>query len=139
MKITDIIKFAIEKHCAQKYGSKPYQYHLYHVLETYRSIFGEPSESVTKIIFLHDILEDTDATIEELREVGLNGAEINCIKFLTKTEGVLREDYILALNNTTTARKVKIADSMSNLMHSIKDDKKRLINKYLSNLAMLTS
>ena len=63
-------QFALEKHAGQMYGDKPYSYHLQGVVDNIAE-YIESSNRVTKkeaicVAWLHDILEDTNTTEEEI-------------------------------------------------------------------------
>jgi len=59
--------FAIQAHGDQKYGTKPYVYHLDQVAAICCTIkFHYDSETLRTAAFLHDVLEDTKVTHAEL-------------------------------------------------------------------------
>ena len=57
--------FAIEAHGDQKYGDKPYAYHLDDVVAVLHE-FGFRDEAHTAAGYLHDVIEDTDVTAGDI-------------------------------------------------------------------------
>ena len=60
------LAFASERHKDQTYGSGPFTDHLEEVLG-HAILFGCNDEEVLAACVLHDIVEDTDVTLDELR------------------------------------------------------------------------
>lgn len=58
--------FAIRAHGEQKYGQQPYSVHLDEVVSVLKE-FGNFDEALLSAGYLHDVLEDTSVTREELR------------------------------------------------------------------------
>lgn len=69
-----------------------------------------PDEDSTVVALLHDVVEDTDVTIDNLKEMGFNDNVIGSLKCLTHEDGVDYLDYIRNVAKNPIARKVKIAD-----------------------------
>jgi (p)ppGpp synthase/HD superfamily hydrolase len=67
------------------------------------------------VAILHDVLEDTNCTIEEFREIGLNYHTIHSIEKLTKKPYQTYEDFIQSIREDEIAVRVKIADIEDNL------------------------
>jgi (p)ppGpp synthase/HD superfamily hydrolase len=63
---------------------------------------------------LHDILEDTSATEEDLIQAGICPNVTQSVKRLTRTAHIDYADYILALADDPIAKEVKIADLEDN-------------------------
>lgn len=68
--------------------------------------------------WLHDVLEDTKETAASLRSKGVPEKVIGCVIKLTKRDDVSYEDYLAQIRTDPLARKVKIADMLSNLSDS---------------------
>ena len=102
--------FAREKHGTQrtKEGA-PY-------IEHPRKVSTFVDDFTEKVVaLLHDTVEDTDTTVEEIRKIfGDRVAE--CVNLLTKPDGVTYDDYIDYLINygNVTAMHVKLADLTHN-------------------------
>lgn len=65
--------------------------------------------------WLHDVLEDTPFTLRDLLERGFPIEVITVVQLLTHEEGVGYGEYIRNIGSHPIARKVKIADILSNL------------------------
>ena len=66
------------------------------------------SETEKIVAVLHDIIEDKDYTIENLRENGYSKEVLNAIDCLTKRDGEDYDDYVNRSNLNPIASKVKI-------------------------------
>lgn len=135
--LAEVVDNAFWLHKAQSYGGIPYSHHLNHVNKTYRYLFGYAEDSIVKVIYLHDSLEDTVATETYLLIKGLSRYEVDVIKLLTKDPNSSKLEYLEKLSTNKDAVMVKIADSTSNLMYSYKSGNIRLIEKYQNNLEIL--
>lgn len=89
------------------------------------------------IAYLHDILEDTDCSIDDLADIGLSESIIDAINLLTKTKNYNYVTYIENIKQNKLAKIVKIADTLSNLEFSIKDCNYNFIKKYNKQLQLL--
>ena len=91
-----------------------------------------PQEKV--VGYLHDTVEDTEVTIEEIREIF--GDEIaDAVALMTHADGVPYMDYVKEIGKNPLARKVKLADLTHNMdIRRIKDpgpkDYDRIEKKY---------
>ncbi len=65
--------------------------------------------------WLHDVVEDTDITADDLRAAGVDAAVVEVVVLLTRLEGVPKEDYYAAIRVHPAAREVKLADIDHNL------------------------
>lgn len=63
---------------------------------------------------LHDVVEDTSVTIEELSKV-FDSEITTAVRLLTKTEGFDIKEYYEAIKNNPLAREVKLADLTHNM------------------------
>ena len=63
---------------------------------------------------LHDVAEDSDCTIEDLKKEGFSADTIEALRLLTHEKSVPYMDYIAALKGNSVARKVKLADLAHN-------------------------
>ncbi|MDR3083163.1 MAG: HD domain-containing protein [Streptomyces sp.] len=63
---------------------------------------------------LHDILEDTDYTAEQLRVLGVPNRVIGIVEEVTNTPGVPYEEKIRRITSSQDATLVKIADNAHN-------------------------
>lgn len=72
-----------------------------------------PAEAVAAG-WLHDVLEDTDVTADELREAGVPEETIAAVEAVTKREGESVEGYAARIKATALALEVKHADLADN-------------------------
>lgn len=86
----------------------PYVFHPIHLAEQMTT------EETTVVALLHDLLEDTDYTAEDLAELGFSKAVINAVSLMTHAEGVDYFDYVAAIKKNPIARAVKLADLRHN-------------------------
>ena len=92
-------------------GGLPYFNHL---LKVYENVSSYDEKIIS---LLHDIVEDTDITIEDLKEFGYNNNIIEPITFLTKKKGEYYPDYIDRIINSKDVHtlNVKLADLKHNM------------------------
>lgn len=81
--------------------------------------------------FCHDLLEDTEATIEDLQALGCTKEQIKAVELLTKKKGVDYLDYIGKIKQNPLARAVKINDINCNLADDPTDKQKEKYGKVL--------
>ncbi len=65
--------------------------------------------------YLHDVVEDTDTTLDDLRYLGFTEEVVEAVDALTKREGENHAERVLRAGRNTVAREVKIADMRDNL------------------------
>lgn len=59
---------------------------------------------------LHDVVEDTDITIDKLRECGFSERVVVAVDCLTHRSGESRKDYLRRISENPLAVRVKLAD-----------------------------
>ncbi len=103
------IEIAVSAHRNQtrKDGS-PY------VLHPLRLMMSVDSTAEKIVAVLHDVVEDTDVTFEQLEEEGFSEQILNALKLLTHLPDVSYEDYISEIQHHPLARSVKLADLKDN-------------------------
>lgn len=114
---TDLVrqafKLAYEAHYGQfDKAGLPYILHPIEVAEQL------DSEYEMCVALLHDILEDTTVTAEQLREK-FPVEIVEAIKLLTRSENMSYMDYVRRAKTNPIARKVKMAD----LRHNMREDR----------------
>lgn len=117
--------FAAEKHFGQfRIGGLPYIIHPIAVSEAVTAKGYGFDYAVTALF--HDLLEDTDATEEEILSFG-NERILKAVKLLTKTRGYVMEEYVAGIKSDEIAFAVKSADRLHNLLSATcaNDDFKR--------------
>jgi (p)ppGpp synthase/HD superfamily hydrolase len=112
-KIKKALEFATQKHKGQKrIGGNDYISHPIAVYEMVKNQgYGEDYQ-ITALF--HDLLEDTDATEEEILFYG-NQNVLTAVKLLTKEKGYDMKNYIGAIKANPIAFAVKGADRLHNL------------------------
>ena len=86
----------------------PYVFHPYHLAEQM-----DTEETITAAL-LHDVVEDTDVTMEDLEIEGFPPAVLKALALLTHDPAVPYMEYVAALKADPIARAVKIADLIHN-------------------------
>ena len=120
--IISSLLFAKEKHEGQtRIGGKPYISHPVEVAKILEEKgFTDASYIITALF--HDLLEDTDATEQEISYYG--GADVlAAVKVLTKRKGYNMETYIREIKDNHIAKMVKLSDRLHNLMSAVVADK----------------
>lgn len=67
-------------------------------------------EASTCAALLHDVIEDTDTTLDGLTLAGMSDAVVEAVGLLTHKRGVPSMEYIEGLAGNPIAKKVKLAD-----------------------------
>ena len=119
------LEFAKLKHKGQKrIGGDDYITHPIAVCEIVKSQGYDKSYQIAALF--HDLLEDTDATQEEILKFG-SPQILEAVKLLTKEKGYKMSEYIGAIKQNPIAFAVKSADRLHNLQCAIitDDDFKR--------------
>lgn len=130
-------------HRGQLYGDNPYFYHLSEVESNVVGLFAKGNyceteiDNLRAIAMLHDTLEDTCLTAENMREAGINEDVILAVECITKREGQPYLVYLDVVLSNELARKVKLCDTMANLSNSIKEMNMKRIRKYTKQVTLL--
>ena len=112
-KLQAALEYATKKHKGQKrIGGDDYITHPVAVCEIVKKE-GLCEDYLIAALF-HDLLEDTDATEEEILALG-NAQILEAVKLLTKEKGYDMAEYIGAIKNNPIAFAVKAADRLHNL------------------------
>jgi len=101
------ISFEAHKDQVDKTGL-PYVFHPFHLAEQM------DDEATTCVALLHDVVEDTDMTFEDLYKEGFTDEIIGALKLLTHDDEVPYMEYVEALKDNPIAAAVKRADLMHN-------------------------
>ena len=114
------LRFAKEKHNGQKrIGGDDYITHPIAVMEIVKSQGLDESYQIAALF--HDLLEDTDATEDEILQIG-NPEILEAVKLLTKAKGYDMAEYISSIKKNPIAFAVKAADRLNNLQCAIVTD-----------------
>lgn len=98
----------------------PYVFHPFHLAEQM------DDEISTVCALLHDVVEDTPITFDDLLSMGFPEKVIEVLKLLTHEEGVPYMDYVRKISTNSVAKKVKIAD----LKHNSDVTRLEVLNEY---------
>ncbi|MBQ2943337.1 MAG: bifunctional (p)ppGpp synthetase/guanosine-3',5'-bis(diphosphate) 3'-pyrophosphohydrolase [Ruminococcus sp.] len=111
------LKLCFEAHKEQVDKSgMPYVFHPFHLAEQMKT------EESTIVALLHDLVEDTEYTINDLTSMGFGKDITNAIALLTHADGVEYMDYVCAIKENSIAKAVKLADLKHNSDLSRLDD-----------------
>lgn len=110
-KAFDIVFIAFEGKVDK--AGKPY---ISHLMRVANGVLGNSliRESLTVIGLLHDLLEDTDWTEEDLRKE-FPDYIVDAVVSLTKVDGISYEDYIDGVMANELATYVKLSDLKDNM------------------------
>ena len=130
------LKLCFEAHKEQVDKSgMPYVFHPFHLAEQMQT------EETTIVALLHDLVEDTDYTIEDLTNMGFDETITDAISLMTHADNVDYMDYVRMIKENPIAKTVKLADLKHNSDLTRLDvvDKKALTRreKYLKAIALL--
>ena len=99
--------FDAHMHQRDKSG-QPYVFHPFHLAEQMQD------ENTTVAALLHDVVEDTPYTFDDLLAMGFPSEVVDALRLLTHRDGVPYFEYVSALRHNPIARAVKIADLTHN-------------------------
>ena len=97
------ISFQAHKNQLDKSGI-PYVYHPFHLAEQM------DDEYSVCVALLHDVVEDTEMTIDDLTEQGFPPEVTEALLLMTHDDSVPYMDYIKKIKTNSLATKVKLAD-----------------------------
>lgn len=130
------LKLCFEAHKEQTDKSgMPYVFHPFHLAEQMTD------EKTTVAALLHDVVEDTEYTFDDLIEMGFGEEVVDALRLLTHGDGVEYMDYVAALRHNPIAKAVKLADLRHNSditrLDSPDEHALRRQEKYLKAIAFL--
>lgn len=104
------ILLAVKAHSGQKdKADSPYILHPLRVMQ------NMDTESEMIVAVLHDVLEDTEITADDLRNNSFSEEILDAVQMLTKQEGEEYQEFIERIKQNPIARKVKLADIEDNM------------------------
>ncbi len=99
------LKLCFEAHKNQTDKSgMPYVFHPFHLAEQMKD------EDTTIAALLHDVVEDTDYTVADLKQMGFPPNAIEALELLTHNDDTPYMEYVAKIKNNPIARAVKLAD-----------------------------
>lgn len=103
------LKLCFEAHKNQLDKSgMPYVFHPFHLAEQMQT------ELTTIVALLHDVVEDTEYTIDDLIKMGFDKSVTDALVLLTHDDAVDYMDYVCAVKINPIAKAVKLADLKHN-------------------------
>lgn len=131
---------AVEAHKGQSYGHLPYFTHFLEVAEE----VPYPTEDELVAAMLHDIVEDTEVTLEQVScQFGDNVSRV--VSLLTKNPDLSYQDNIFRIiaSKNKSAMKIKWADNLVNMRndksHMDQARRDKLNDKYAGSFCLLSS
>jgi (p)ppGpp synthase/HD superfamily hydrolase len=103
------LKLCFEAHKEQiDKSNMPYVFHPFHLAEQMTD------ENTTIVALLHDVIEDTNYTLEDLRSFGFSEDVLSAISLMTHEENVPYMEYVAKIKKNPIAKVVKLADLRHN-------------------------
>lgn len=110
------ITLACRAHAGQRYPSPAGKPFILHPLRVMLAVVEGLRAQMAAI--LHDVIEDTAVTVEDLLAEGLPGDVVDAVVALTHVDGRSYAQYIHEVALNDLARVVKIADITDNLLNN---------------------
>lgn len=136
--LDDAIKLAVDAHAGQvDKAGEPYILHPLRVMLQFR----DEREQIVAV--LHDVLEVTKVTEEQLIDLGYDYETCWALKHLTRTPGEPYEHFIAVAASNEIARRVKLADLRDNMdlkrLRTVTDEDRKRQERYRKAYAKLNS
>jgi (p)ppGpp synthase/HD superfamily hydrolase len=132
------IAIAVEAHAGQKDRSG-----ASYILHPLRVMARLSTDDEKIVAILHDVVEDTDWSFDDLRKEGFSEPILTALECVTKREGEDYEEFVKRSASNALARRVKIADLEDNMdlrrNESLAATDLERLNKYLRAWRYLTS
>ena len=128
------ISFEAHKNQTDKSGI-PYVYHPYHLAEQMNT------EEMVVVALLHDVVEDSDFSLCDIKKMGFSDNIIDALALLTHNESDPYMDYIAKIKRNPIARIVKLADLHHNSdlsrLDCVDEKAKKRVQKYTKAIRLL--
>ncbi len=128
--LEDAIALAVQAHRGQpdRYGA-PY---ILHPLRVMQRVEGKHERMAA---VLHDVVEDTSYTLDDLRQMGYPDDVLRAVDHLTRRDDETYEQYVERAAADPVARRVKLADLEDNMdihrLDTVTDKDRERLNRYL--------
>lgn len=109
------VELACRAHRGQRYPSPEGEPYILHLLRVMLAVDGFRVQAAAA---LHDVIEDTEVTVEELGAAGLPIDVVDAVVALTHRPGQSYEQYVEQVARDAIAREVKLADLADNLANN---------------------
>lgn len=110
MTYEDALEIALRAHRGQK--DKVGEPYIRHVVRVAERVDGDDARVVA---LLHDVLEDTDHTSDDLRAAGVGEPLLGALELLTRRDDEEYDAYVAEIAANPLARAVKLADIADNV------------------------
>jgi (p)ppGpp synthase/HD superfamily hydrolase len=109
---------------------------LHHVERVVALVEAAHHEQVTAVAWLHDVIEDSELTTDDLLERGISASVVEAVRLLTRDE---RDDYTTYVERVSGSRNalaitVKIADLRDHLRPGCPPEKRPRYERALARL-----
>ncbi len=113
----------------------PYVFHPFHLAEQMTD------ETTTVVALLHDVVEDSPYTIEDLQRLGFEETILQALALLTHADGVPYMAYVAEIAKNPIAKAVKLADLRHNSdlsrLNVVDEKALKRFDKYKAAIALL--
>ncbi len=132
------LQIAVQAHAGQK--DKNGAAYIFHPIRVMMRCVAPNAKIVA---LLHDVVEDTAVTFEQLQAEGCSAEVLSTLRLVTHLPGVPYEDYIERILADRTAIEVKIADLEDNMdvrrLRDVDDSSVKRLRKYAVAYRRLTT
>ena len=123
------ITIAIKAHAGQvDKAGQPY------VLHPLRLMLKFETEVEMIVAVMHDVIEDSEFTQDDLKKFGFSESIVEAIDCLSKRNGENYDDFVLRVSQNNLASKIKVEDIKDNLditrLNKITDKDLKRVEKY---------
>lgn len=113
----------------------PYVFHPFHLAEQMTD------EESTVVALLHDVVEDTPYTLEDLARLGFPQPVMEALRLMTHDPSVPYLDYVARLKSNPIACQVKLADLRHNSdltrLDRVDNKARKRVEKYVAAIRLL--
>lgn len=103
------IEIANKAHAGVKdHHGEPY------ILHPLRVMFGVRGTQTRIVAVLHDVVEDSDTTHDDIKQLGFSADVLEALKLVTHEADESYTDYVVACKANPIAREVKLSDLRDN-------------------------
>ena len=107
--LENAIEIAAQAHA----GTKDKQGSPY-ILHPLRVMMGVEGEAAQIVAVLHDVVEDTNVTLEDVRQAGFSKEVVEALALVTHRPSESYCDYVIGCKGNSIARQVKLSDLRDN-------------------------
>ncbi len=107
--LEDAIRLVLERF--QQVTDKAGEPYILHCLRVMLAVTGNETRQVA---VMHDLVEDTSVTLEDLKAMGFSEAVIEGVRCMTHLDTDSYADYVVRLKSNPLARATKLADLRDN-------------------------